>query len=118
MIEKPAANRDIQQKREKTHYFLIWRCAGWLRGFHLLITETAFGPLESDPVLNFTTKSSSSFPRCFKTCNWHDALVWYFVTSSLVQVLVTVSVSLPPSSSLQNLFKAHLHGNLLHDLYY
>lgn len=110
MIDNPAANRGIQQKKEKTHHFLFWRGAGSFRGFHLLlITDPAFGVLESDPVLNFTRKSSSNFPRCFKTCNWHDALMWYFVASSLVQVLVTVSVSLPPlSSSLPNLFKAPL----------
>lgn len=92
MIDNPAANRDIQRKKEKTHHFLVWRGAGWFRGFHLLlITDPAFGALESDPVLNFTRKSSSNFLCCFKTCNWHDALVWYFVASLLVQVLVTVS---------------------------
>lgn len=67
VTDNTAANRDIQQKKERTHHFLVRRCAGQSRGFHLLfVTDPAFGPLESDPVLNFTRKSSSNFPRCFK----------------------------------------------------
>lgn len=75
VIDSPAANRDIQQKKEKPHNSLVWRCAGWFGGFHLfLITDPAFRPPGSDPVLNFSRKSFSSFPWCFKRCNWHDAI--------------------------------------------
>lgn len=75
VIDNPAANRDIHQKKEKTHSFLVWRCAGWFGGFHLVLTtDPAFRPLGSDPVLNFSRKSSSDFPQCFKMCNWHDAV--------------------------------------------
>lgn len=75
VIDNPAANRNTHQKKEKTNSFLVWRCAGWLGGFHLLLTtDPAFRPLGSDPVLNFSRKSSSNFLWCFKRCNWHDKI--------------------------------------------
>lgn len=75
VIDNPCANRDIQQKKEKTHNFVVWRCARWFGGFPLLLTsDPAFRPLGSDPALNFIRKSFSNFPWCFKRCNWHDAM--------------------------------------------
>jgi len=95
VIDSPAADRDVREKKKKKNrtIFLSGGVAGWFGGFHLrLITDPAFGPLGSDPVLTFTRKSSSNFPRCCKTWNWHHALMWYFVASSLLQVLVAGSV--------------------------